>query len=120
MSNVKKYTDKLNDDYLTGKLGYDILNSDRDYFQLLEKNIADFQKEENKKAEDAEKREADNALKLDKLLFDQRKYEDEIRREEEQTAFDNALKRWKTLGYLDSESAKILGLPEGTKIMGYK
>lgn len=116
----KKYTDKLNDDYLTGKLGYDILNSDRDYFQLLEKNIADFQKEENKKAEDAEKREADNALKLDKLLFDQRKYEDEIRREEEQTAFDNALKRWKTLGYLDSESAKILGLPEGTKIMGYK
>ena len=36
-------------------------------------------------------------------------------RENDQAAFDNAMKKWQTLGYLDAASAKILGLPAGTR-----
>lgn len=49
--------------------------------------------------------------------------QDEYRRQQEalkqaadrnQKAYDNALARWRTLGYLDAESARVLGLPQGT------
>ena len=112
----KKYLDDLESDFLLSEFGREILDSDRDYFQLLEKNIFDAQKEENRKDEKA----ADDALSWNKFLFEQRKHEEEAQKEETQTAIENALKRWKTLGYLDSESAKILDLPEGLKVMGYK
>lgn len=36
-------------------------------------------------------------------------------RETNQKAFDNAMAKWKTLGYLDAASAKVLGLPKGTR-----
>ncbi|MGI6498141.1 MAG: hypothetical protein ACOX0U_04885 [Oscillospiraceae bacterium] len=36
-------------------------------------------------------------------------------RENNRIAFDNAMAKWKTLGYLDGESAKVLGLPKGTR-----
>ena len=112
----KKYLDQLDNELSRSELGMKILDSDRDYFQLLEKNIFDAQKEENRKAEE----EADNALSWNKLLFEQGKAEEEAQNEKTQTAIENALKRWKTLGYLDPESAKILDLPEGLKVMGYK
>lgn len=112
----KTYTDKLENDFLLSEFGREILDSDRDYFQLLEENVFNAQKEENRKDEEA----ADDYLSWNKLLFDQQKYEQEAQREKAQTEIENALKRWKTLGYLDAESARILGLPEGLKVMGYK
>jgi hypothetical protein len=36
-----------------------------------------------------------------------------------QQAFNNAMSRWKTLGYLDAASAKVLGLPAGTRTSDY-
>lgn len=51
-----------------------------------------------------------------------REYEQLLRKlviEEEQQAYKNALEKWKVLGYLDSESAKILGLPAGLHTSDY-
>jgi len=36
-----------------------------------------------------------------------------------QTEIENALRKWEQLGYLDAESAKVLGLPEGTHTTDY-
>lgn len=45
--------------------------------------------------------------------WEQQKYENE------QSEIEKALKKWETLGYLDAESAKILGLPVGTHTTDY-
>ena len=36
-----------------------------------------------------------------------------------QDRIENALNKWKNMGYLDSESAKILNLPEGLHTTDY-
>lgn len=43
----------------------------------------------------------------------------ELAIEEEQQAYKNALEKWKAMGYLDSESAKILNLPAGLHTTDY-
>jgi len=122
-----KYLDELDDNFRLSELGRDILNDDRAYYQLIDKNIADFQNEENRRLESAAERELEKELSENKLLFEREKYakesaqkDAEARRKKAQDDIENAIKRWKTLGYLDEESAEILNLPAGTKIMGYK
>lgn len=50
-----------------------------------------------------------------KKLLDEK--EDEYQRE--QDSIDKALSKWKSMGYLDEESAEILGLPEGLHTTDY-
>ena len=67
------------------------------YAYLMEKLLKD--EEENLRKLDFQREE--NALK------------------EEQQKIDNALNKWKLQGYLDSDSAKILGLPAGLHTSDY-
>ena len=50
-----------------------------------------------------------------KKLLDEK--EDEYRREQDEIS--EALSKWKNMGYLDDESAEILGLPEGLHTTDY-
>lgn len=95
--NYKSYIDSLKEEYNRKTLENDKEQSDREY-----------------------------ALELEKLLFDEkesdRDYEQSIKEWEHKISEDKinaAINKWKALGYLDEESARILNLPVGLRTSDY-
>ena len=93
----RNYTDALDRDYKEKSFEDDVdaRLSEEEY--LYEKLYSDMEENERKWA--------------------QQEYENE--RDEEKLKIDTALKKWSEMGYLDAESAKILGLPEGLHTSDY-
>ncbi len=105
LETLAKLSDKEYDRYLKELDSY---YNDRDfsygvYADGLER---DFIREKFDQEQEIEREKLDNENK-------------EREQEEKQTAIDNALDKWEALGYLDGESAKILGLPEGLHTSDY-
>ena len=88
-----KYSDQVYDEYRNKNYERDIFENDRDY-DLSERKF------DNEKAENEHK-------------WQQQEYENAFK--ESEAKIDAALNKWKQLGYLDTESAKVLGLPAGLK-----
>lgn len=93
----KAYSDALDADYMQEKLATEREAALRDYEAEME-SLALEAEENNRK-------------------WEQQQYENET--ESYRDRVDTALEKWKQLGYLDSESAKILGLPEGLHTSDY-
>ena len=96
---------------------------------IKREEAAKLREEENKKAEaEIERQREDEAIKreeaanLRKEEAERRKEERELLQDEynrKQDRIDTALQKWKYLGYLDPESAEILGLPAGLHLYDY-
>lgn len=95
--NYKAYLDSLDEEYRTRQMENEGEEKLRDYDYLMQKLYTEAEENSRKWAQ----QEYKNA------------------QEEEQERINNALKKWSQLGYLDSESAKILGLPEGLRTGDY-
>ena len=93
----------------------------KNYTDALERNYRE------KEFEDAkDKRLSEEKYLYDKLYSDEKENAldralkaEENEKENKQLLIENALKKWDTLGYLDSESAMILGLSEGLHTSDY-
>ncbi len=103
-ADYRAYTDMLDREYDLQKLELDkeVEASESDY--LMRKLFLEEEELNNKK------------------LFDEKEYENEKLQQEyenEQQKIETALKKWKQLGYLDEESAQILGLNKGLRTADY-
>ena len=143
-----KYKDAADEEYLRDLLGQDIYESDRKYFRDVFESNRDYDMEMQKYSRDIfesdreydrdifeNDREYDSDvlqfnekmnMENEKLEFSKAKAateksmkEKEMQYDSEQDLYELALQKWETLGYLDPESAKILGLPAGTKSADY-
>ncbi len=74
--------------------------------------------EERKKDEFAYKKYADNR-DYQNLLKEQQRQETDRAHNRSQDSIKWAIEKWQTMGYLDEESAEILGLPAGTHTVEY-
>ncbi len=86
----------------------------------------DFEYRKYLDALDEENQKQENEYLLQKLYAEteanERKWkreEEEDVLEEERQKIEDAFKKWENLGYLDKESAEILGLPQGTHTVDY-
>ena len=86
----KVYQDSLEDDYTRWK--------DEKETEYLYEKLSQEEKESERK-------------------WQQQQYENETQKEKDEIS--NALKKWQNLGYLDDESAQILGLPKGIHTSDY-
>ena len=111
----ERYADSIEQYNKDREFGY------KNYTEALDR---DFRKGEFE--ETVEARKSEEKYLYDKLYseesennrkWEQQEYENVT--EEEQNRIDNALKKWESMGYLDSESAAILGLPEGLHTSDY-
>ncbi len=111
----EKYLDKLKQ-----------YNSDREfsYKSYLDSLDEEYRREELEKKNESEEREYDylfEKLGMEKeeneRSWTQQEYENEYKAQKDR--IEQALEKWKSLGYLDSESAEILGLPYGTHTSDY-
>lgn len=110
-----RYRDKI-DDY----------ENDRDFYY---KSYIDGVEEELKRTEienNTEERNKNYELEVEKFLFDKaekdRDYEAYVKEWEHTVKtdeIDDAINKWKALGYLDEESARILNLPVGLHTSDY-
>lgn len=93
----QSYLDSLDEEYRTKQLEKESEENVRDYDYLMQKLYSEAEENSRKWA--------------------QQQYENA--QDEDREKVNNALKKWEQLGYLDSESAKILGLPEGLRTGDY-
>lgn len=89
----RAYTDSLDEEYRKRMLEFDFDNADLENDYLLRKLFLEEKEVENKEL--------------------QENYENE------QDKIETALKKWEKMGYLDEESARVLGLPAGTHTVEY-
>lgn len=97
----------------------DQYNKDRDfsyetYGDMLDR---DFRSQQFEAEQAYNKEKLDSEAKENERKWAQQEYENE--QEKSQNDIENALKKWDELGYLDRESARILGLPEGLHTSDY-
>ena len=93
----------------------DLYNRDREfnykmYADSVDRELAEQEREDN--LEESQR----NYDYLLKQLYDEA---EENSRRAQQQEYENALKKWQALGYLDVESAEILGLPAGLHTSDY-
>lgn len=91
------YLDRVDEDFRREELEEKKLSQEREYDYLWEK--LNMEKDKNERS------------------WQQQEYENEYK--SQQDKINQALKKWQSLGYLDSESAQILGLPVGTHTSDY-
>ncbi len=99
-----RYLDSLNQYNKDREFEYKKFTDERDYEKTDRESELEYEylmkKLENEALENSNK-------------WEQQKYENE------QEKIETALRKWEKLGYLDEESAKILGLPAGTHTIDY-
>lgn len=108
LDSLEQYNKKREDEYENhlNTLKYDYLDKELDYEK--EKDLRDYEYLIKKLTAENDENNRD---------WEMRRYANEEK--EKQTKIENALKKWSNLGYLDSESAEILGLPSGLRTGDY-
>ncbi len=119
MENLRLLGELSNREYDAYLKELDQYNKDREfsydaYSDMLDRDYR-MQELEAEQAYNNEK--LNNEEKENERKWAQQEYENE--QEKNQQDIENALKKWDELGYLDSESARILGLPEGLHTSDY-
>lgn len=76
-----------------------------------------FEKEEAEREYEYLYRKLQQEAEENSRKWKQQEYENQY--ESEQNKIENALSKWKNMGYLDAESAQILGLPVGLRTTDY-
>ena len=102
------FLSSIDNDYRYRELEQNIFESDRSYDRSIYESDRDYARDIF---------ESDRAYEMDEAALRQK--ENEQQQKENQNKIDNALKKWDTLGYLDPESAAILGLPAGLNSSDY-
>lgn len=105
--------------YLTSLNQY---NKDREfeYNKFLDEQEYEYRLQENERKEEESEREYDYLLrKLEGEAEENWRKWKQQEYENEQDKIDIALQKWKSMGYLDEESAEILGLPAGLHTTDY-
>ena len=117
--NYRAYADSLENDYKRE-------DAENEYEYLLRKLMNEEEEFEEKLLFDEKELEEGLLLEREKLAQELLVKENELdfKRsqqdyEKEYKKIEEALKKWQQLGYLDSESAKILGLPSGLHTVDY-
>lgn len=125
-ANYKQRESELNNESKNKELEYNNRNLDYLIDKLAKDDAYRWEslREDNKYRND--KLARDDSYRLKELQFKEKTLEEEIRQnlydneeKEAQQLVDNALEKWQTMGYLDSASAEILGLPEGLHTSDY-
>lgn len=114
-SDIKLLSDLQENDYERYLDSLDQYNKNREFEYKKftdEKDYEDSQKEREQEYEYLMKKLENEALENSRKWKQQ-----EV--ENEQKEIEKALKKWETMGYLDEESAEILGLPAGTRTSDY-
>ena len=102
------FLSSIDNDYRYRELEQNIFESDRSYDRSIYESDRDYARDIF---------ESDRAYEMDEAALRQK--ENEQQQKENQNKIDTALKKWDTLGYLDPESAAILGLPAGLNSSDY-
>lgn len=116
---TNKLTDKIPELYADAYSRYlDEIEADESTIELLQSLSND---EYDRYLDEIELYNDERELEFDIESFrsEQEASEKEAEYEQEQDRIDYALRRWETLGYLDEESASILGLPAGLHTSDY-
>ena len=94
-------------------------NDDRDFSYKVYSDLldSDFRQAELDRLLKEDERDYENTLKELELETEENNRKWEL--QEKEDAVGAALKKWQQMGYLDSESAQILGLPVGTHTSDY-
>lgn len=108
----ERYLDELNQ-----------YNKDRefDYNVFLDSLDREYRKEMLER--EKEDTDFDNEYLLRKLFLEEKEFDRDSMKQEyasEQDRIETALEKWETMGYLDEESARILGLPAGLYTSDYE
>ena len=124
--NLKMLLDMENEEYEHYRDRISDYENDREF--NYNSYIDSLKEEYNRKTLENEKEQSDRdyALEIEKLLFDEkesdRDYEQSVKEWEHKVTQDKineAIDKWKALGYLDEESARILNLPVGLHTTDY-
>ena len=117
--NLEILTDLRNDEYEKYLDSIDIFNDDRDFeYKQSRDAYEDSVKEENTALEYGYLyQKLKNEAEENSRKWEQQEYENEEKRKQDK--IETALSKWEKMGYLDSESAEILGLSEGLHTTDY-
>lgn len=112
-------TDIVDDEYSRYLDSVTQYNKDREFSYKAYKDDLDYQyqSEEDEREYEYLFRKLEEDSKENERKWQQKEYENT--RQKERDAISDALERWENLGYLDEESAKVLGLPAGTHTSDY-
>ncbi len=96
--------------------------SNEEYDRFYKDREFDYKKYIDGKELEIKKSDSDRdyELAIRKLEEESEQNEKELQAESEERLREEALNKWKILGYLDEESAKILNLPAGLKTSDYR
>lgn len=114
--NLKALLDIRDKDYDIYKDSLDNYNKDREFEYgkfLDEQDYEKYLREEERKDEEAEYKKLIDDREYEKYLSETARKDAENEEEKYQNRIKWAIEKWQTLGYLDEESAEILGLPAG-------
>ena len=116
----ERYIDSLNTDLK----GIGVLQelSNEEYNRFYKDREFDYKKYLDEKEYELKRSDSDRdyELAIRKLEEESEQNEKESQAEAEERLREEALNKWKILGYLDEESAKILNLPAGLKTSDYR
>ncbi|MBQ8808231.1 MAG: hypothetical protein IJZ81_02865 [Clostridia bacterium] len=117
---ISKLSDREYEKYLDSLKAY---NEDRDfeYRAYMDALDSEYRQRESEREQDYLDRKLNEEIEENKRDWAQQAYENSQKKyesihKENQTEIENALEKWEKLGYLDRESAQILGLPAGTRL----
>ena len=120
--NLEALLDIRDTDYEIYKDSLNQYNKDREFEYkkfLDEQDYESYLREEEREREELEYEKFLDNREYEKYLSEEAKKDAENEEEKRQSNIKLALDKWKALGYLDEESAKILGLPSGLHTSDY-
>ncbi len=113
--NLEILSELSSDEYERYLDSIDLYNKNREFNYNMYSDSIDRELTAQKREDEIEESRQDYEYLLKKLSDEA----DENSRKAQQQEYENALKKWQALGYLDAESAEILGLPAGLHTSDY-
>lgn len=110
------YKDKVEQYNKDREFEYEKFMDETDYEMRLREDDKDYEKylnEEKRKDEEFEYKKLIDSRDYESYLSEEARKDAENESENYWNSIKWAIEKWQTLGYLDEESARILGLPEG-------